>query len=430
VAFSSDGSRVVTGSDDRSARVWDIATEHKHLALPDAPPHLSWAMFSANSSVLVAFDAFHRPSTAVHLWNIQLGTKLGSLELSNVINAGVSADGTHLVTITAPQSAKGKRQAAIWDIPTLRPLQTITADEFRISPEGTKMLSLERNHRSQNSLAPALQTDDFYTVRMWKIAGGTELASLNFSNTVLNLSRDGQHLCQFVGRSGLLEFQLIVPETGQVIGTSTNVRALTYAYVLPKAEQAIVFGDLALRSPAGDQPSLLLMDVRNGRDTPIFVERTLGNARVWPKTGHDQDPFLGPRTQLYNIAADGRHVPMSNGGITMWVLDTVDGRLVELDGHSGEVKSVALFSDGRRVLTGSEDRTAKIWDIETGRELLSLPHSAPVTVVAVAPDGKSLFTFADGGKAALWTRPGSSSRATELPNTNTLGKVKAREAEY
>jgi WD40 repeat protein len=34
-----------------------------------------------------------------------------------------------------------------------------------------------------------------------------------------------------------------------------------------------------------------------------------------------------------------------------------------LDGHTGEVTSVAISRDGRRVVSGSRDGTVKVWDV-------------------------------------------------------------------
>ena len=43
-----------------------------------------------------------------------------------------------------------------------------------------------------------------------------------------------------------------------------------------------------------------------------------------------------------------------------------DCQLQILQGHTGQVRSVAFSSDGKKVASGSEDESVRIWDIETG----------------------------------------------------------------
>jgi WD40 repeat protein len=65
------------------------------------------------------------------------------------------------------------------------------------------------------------------------------------------------------------------------------------------------------------------------------------------------------------------------------------GPLRTLEGHSGEVNSVAMTPDGKRALSASVDKTLKVWDLDTGRTLSTLEgHSGSVMDVALTADGK------------------------------------------
>jgi hypothetical protein len=69
------------------------------------------------------------------------------------------------------------------------------------------------------------------------------------------------------------------------------------------------------------------------------------------------------------------------------------GKLFDLEGHSGSVKSVAFSPDGLRIITGSEDQMAKVWDAKTGTPLIDLKgHTDAVEAVAVSPDGTRIVT--------------------------------------
>ena len=63
--------------------------------------------------------------------------------------------------------------------------------------------------------------------------------------------------------------------------------------------------------------------------------------------------------------------------------------LMPLEGHKGDVYSVAVTPDGRMAVSGGVDKTIRVWDIETGECLKTLEgHTNSVWSVAVTPDGR------------------------------------------
>ena len=44
-----------------------------------------------------------------------------------------------------------------------------------------------------------------------------------------------------------------------------------------------------------------------------------------------------------------------------------------LEGHTGEVNSVAISVDGSKIVSGSDDKTVRIWSAETGEVPARLP---------------------------------------------------------
>jgi sugar lactone lactonase YvrE len=79
------------------------------------------------------------------------------------------------------------------------------------------------------------------------------------------------------------------------------------------------------------------------------------------------------------------------------------GELKKFDGHSDEIKSVALSTDGRYAVSGGVDQTLRIWDIASGKEdKLIRGHSKQVWEVLFHPNGRQVFSASWDASARLW----------------------------
>jgi hypothetical protein len=67
------------------------------------------------------------------------------------------------------------------------------------------------------------------------------------------------------------------------------------------------------------------------------------------------------------------------------------GEVRRFDGHTAEIRRLAVSPDGRQLLTAGWDRTFRLWDIATGRELVKWTgehNGAKMHGVAFLPDGR------------------------------------------
>jgi serine/threonine protein kinase len=110
VALSPDGTRVVTGSDDGTARVWDARTGTPPLELKGHRSAVWGVAFSADGTRIVTGSA----DGTAKVWDARTGAPL--LELKGhtgaVNSVALGADGTRIVTGSADGTAK------VWDAPT------------------------------------------------------------------------------------------------------------------------------------------------------------------------------------------------------------------------------------------------------------------------------------------------------------------------
>jgi WD40 repeat protein len=74
-----------------------------------------------------------------------------------------------------------------------------------------------------------------------------------------------------------------------------------------------------------------------------------------------------------------------------------------LEGHAGNVASVAFNPDGQRIVSGSDDKTVKVWDAATGEETITLKgHTGGVSSVAWSPDGTRIVSASDDKTLKVW----------------------------
>jgi TPR repeat protein len=137
-AYSPDGKRIVTASDDKTARIWDARTGAQLAVLSGHAGWLNWTAYSPDGTRIVTASE----DRTARIWDARTGAQLAVLAGHGdlVDSAAYSPDGTHIVT------ASDDKTARIWDARMGIQLAVISGHGAAVlsavySPDGTRIVT-------------------------------------------------------------------------------------------------------------------------------------------------------------------------------------------------------------------------------------------------------------------------------------------------
>jgi WD40 repeat protein/predicted Ser/Thr protein kinase len=353
VAFSPDGRRAVTGSKDRTAKVWDA---HTALLAFDPLPH-DWPVWSVSFSpdgrtIMTGCGSPDGREGEARFWDAATGrpqeTRLRAG--ASVHQAAYSRDGRRVLLLTA-------RQVQLWDISVTPPtVQRLAQPGCRValfSPDGRQILTGGSDG----------------TTRLW--------------DTVT-----GQAVGEPMVHTGPVTAAAFQPQ-GQLAAIGCLLKP-TASSKYPGGE--VRLWDLALRKAHGAS-----LPQRGPVKAITFSPdgQTLLTGGI--STPDEKRPGWQGEARLWEVASGRQLCPPLEHSETVW--------------------AVAFSADGRTCATGCEDRHARAWVTATGLPLAApLELGGTVRALAFQPGGRLLLagsaTTSSAGR--LWMVPSSPAAGTPV----------------
>jgi DNA-binding SARP family transcriptional activator/WD40 repeat protein len=346
-AWSPDSARLVTGTSDGSVRIWvmgsfDPIGDLVLSATELRGGEIGGVAFSAGGDRVIASSA---NGTAAKVWDVSLGGDREWLNLPGVpyyADIAFTSAGRDVLAI-----GPGGRVVR-WDVQTgatSEPIGPVVGDwesSFDVSPDG-RSIAFAYSER----------------ITAWDVASGDRLFARVFPYHVdrVDWSPDGAYLVVPVDdeRSGVT----ILDRTGAVAGR------------LDVPSNVARFG-----------ADGRLLAVGHYDEVQIWDWRARSMLRSLPAHGWDM-AFAPTGDRIVTVGTEEGSPP------ELWDLAAGTSRFLE--GHGGEVQSVAFSPDGSTVATGGMDGSIHLFDASSGAELLVLRgHPAGVRGVAFSPDGSRL----------------------------------------
>ena len=390
VAVTGDG-RAVTGSTDGTAMVWDLASGRQLHALTG---HRGWILAVAVTGDGRAVTG-STDGTAM-VWDLASGRQLHALtgHRDSIRAVAVTGDGRAVTGST-------DGTAMVWDLASGRQLHALTGHQGWISA-----VAVTGDGRAVTGSADG-------TAMVWDLASGRQLHALTGHRgwiRAVAVTGDGRAVTGSADRAAMVWDLASGRQLHALTGHRDSIRAVAVTgdgrAVTGSTDRAAMVWDLAsgrqLHALTGHRDSIRAVAVTG--DGRAVTGSTDGTAMVWDlASGRQLHALTGHQGSIRAVAVtgDGRAVTGSTDGTAM-VWDLASGRqLHALTGHRDSIRAVAVTGDGRAV-TGSTDGTAMVWDLASGRQLHALTgHQGWILAVAVTGDGRAVTGSTDG-TAMVW----------------------------
>jgi len=429
VAFAPDGDTILTGSADKTARLWDVATGREIRRLECREDSVTSVAFAPDGRTILTGSNSFKPDRSItgttQLWDAASGREIRRLnDHGDGVSSVAFAPGGRMVL-----TGSWDKTAWLWDVESGREIRRLIGHTELITsvafaPDGRTVLT----------------GSDDKTARLWDVAAGREIRRFECHGQAVRsvaFAPDGRTILTGLALApdGLtippsLEYKsarLWDAATGREIRRlEGHEKGLTSVAFAPDG-RTVLTGSLDATARLWDASSGREIRRLEGHGKPVTSAifgwvysvafapdgRTIltgsvdNTARLWDASSGREIRRLEGRSDVVTsvaFAPDGHKILTGSGDRTARLWDAASGREIRrLEGHGQMVRSVAFAPDGLTILTGSWDRTARLWEVASGREIRRLEgHGQLVTSVAFAPDGRTVLTGSQDATARLW----------------------------
>jgi WD40 repeat protein len=474
VIFSPDGKSLVTGTEKNHVIIWDIETGNEIRRIKpdtaDIPMQKSFGYPTAqtvdisNDGKLLLTGSNDRTA---FLFDFRSGKQLKKFKgdrtscTSCMISASFNPDAGQIVigrmdsvfiwdvesekVIRKMEGRRGSWDEAYFSHDGKYVASTIFGETYIWNAQNGKQITQLSGHLSDirsicfNPVSNLILTgSDDRTAKLWRVPGGKESLTFrgylnDFDEAILSdnymywvafineikVSPDGKSVA--IGNTGnnakLMDF-----ETGKVIRTFRGHESIVISIDFSPDGKYLATG--------GADGTAKIWDTETGEMIRSFPEKTSnipyfsidfspdgnylatgswdGRVRVWDIKNGTILASINAHENVspYTVQFSHNGLYVISGGLDrklkLFEIDT-GLEIKEFIGHTDVVSAVRRHPDGIHILSGSWDGKAKLWDLASGMQVKRfLAHDARIQAVDFGPEGKYMVTGSDDNTAKLW----------------------------
>lgn len=356
VAFSPDGKYILSGSYDKTVKLWDRRTGRMVRNFVGHTDWVSSVAFSPDGKYIISSSA----DKSIRLWDQISGRLIRQyLPVEGPCAVAISNDGNYLAAGGADKIIR------IWQLQTGEFLRSFVGHTNRInsiafSPDSTLLLSGS--------------TDN--SIKLWNANTGLSIRDfVGHSNRVTSVafSHDGKLILSGSDDKTIKSWDR---ETGKVIRSFVGHEGQVTSVAFSPDNQYILSGSY-------------------DRIVKLWSCR-MAVATSYP--GHHNKISSVAFSPDGNFGVSGSYDNM----LRLWDLRSGEEIVPYPQGHTDRVNFIAFSPDGKSLATASDDGSIKIWDLKTSKLIQTFKGIARGGMVAFSPDGKCLASMVENNTIRMW----------------------------
>ncbi len=442
LAFSPNSKRLISGSSDKDAIIWEVETRQVLHRLKGHENSV-YAVGFTNDGIRAVTGSFDK---TLRIWNVARGTlqaemkghagQVRTISISPVDNTIASGDTSGEIRLWNPATGDLKK--------VLVPAGG-NIGSLRYSPDGRLLLATCGGGGCSETPQRILDA----------ATGKVLIAYTKHDNTVIGsaFSRDGS----MVATAGGEKFPIHVwdPKTGETEAVLKGTGKRAWSVAFSQDGRSIAWGGGRDYKDNNNRGPLDMTFKWPGANVTLAQPEPLANSEGWIRAQTNHGPLsLAHRTEggydsILDVLKDGKHSGVTIhrdatnglgfysytftpdgrtilagggfGGITAYGLDGKELPKGEFVGHESVVWALAVSPDGKYLVSGSGDQTVRLWNVQTRELLATLFRGEDGEWVMYTPEG--FYTGSEGGEKLVgWQINQGPDKAAHYVTAGQLGK--------